>query len=54
MELTNEQWGIDFPKNPYKGQIFYYPDTEDIFEYVISHDQPQWMLITRVDFSKPY
>ena len=39
---------------PYKGQIFYYPDTEDIFEYVISHNEPQWMLITKVDFSKPY
>ena len=26
---------IHFPKNPYDGQIFYYPPTEDIFEYAI-------------------
>ena len=29
--MPNDKW-IHFPKNPYDGQIFYYPPTEDIFE----------------------
>ena len=27
--MPNDKW-INFPKNPYDGQIFYYPPTEDI------------------------
>ena len=27
--MPNDKW-IHFPKNPYEGQIFYYPPTEDI------------------------
>ena len=29
--MPNDKW-IHFPKNPYDGQIFYYPPTKDIFE----------------------
>jgi|9_EtaG_2_1085328.scaffolds.fasta_scaffold129902_2 hypothetical protein len=58
--MPNDKW-INFPKNPYKGQIFYYPETEDIFEFIIPDaellfqrlDKPRWILITNQDFSKP-
>ena len=31
----NNNWGINFPDNPYEGQIFYYPHTQDTFTYVV-------------------
>ena len=34
MKKTNN-WGINFPDNPYEGQIFYYPHTQDTFTYVV-------------------
>ena len=34
MKTTNN-WGINFPDNPYEGQIFYYPHTQDTFTYVV-------------------
>ena len=46
--MTNNKW-IDFPKNPYEGQIFYYPATKDTFTYIIPKDHPedgQWVLIS--------
>ena len=38
--MTNDKW-INFPKNPYEGQIFYYPDTKDTFTYVIPKKYPE-------------
>ena len=52
--MTNDKW-IHFPKNPYEGQIFYYPDTKDTFTYVIPKKYPEnvylddkgeWVLIS--------
>ena len=46
--MPNNKW-INFPKNPYDGQIFYYPATKDTFTYVIPKDHPeygQWGLIS--------
>ena len=55
--MPNDKW-IHFPKNPYEGQIFYYPPTEDIFEYVVPDKslrhklgEPRWIMITSQDFS---
>ena len=55
--MPNDKW-INFPKNPYDGQIFYYPPTEDIFEYAIPPEhlrkqlgEPRWIMITSQDFS---
>ena len=44
MKKTNN-WGINFPDNPYEGQIFYYPRTQDTFTYVVPKNQSgsgQW------------
>ena len=56
-KMPNEKW-INFPKDPYDGQIFYYPPTEDIFEYAIPPEhlreqlgEPRWIMITSQDFS---
>ena len=38
MKKTNN-WGINFPDNPYEGQIFYYPHTQDTFTYVVPKNQ---------------
>ena len=46
--MPNDKW-IHFPKNPYEGQIFYYPATKDTFTYIIPKDHPndgQWVLIS--------
>ena len=46
--MTNNKW-IDFPKNPYEGQVFYYPATKDTFTYVIPKNYPdkgEWVLIS--------
>lgn len=46
--MTNHKW-IHFPKNPYEGQVFYYPDTKDTFTYVIPKNFPEkgeWVLIS--------
>ena len=54
--MPNNNW-INFPKNPYEGQIFYYPDTEDTFTYIAPSKkigEGQWVMITHQDFSKPY
>ena len=55
--MPNDKW-IHFPKNPYEGQIFYYPPTEDIFVYSIPPEylrqqlgEPRWIMITSLDFS---
>ena len=55
--MPNDKW-IHFPKNPYESQIFYYPPTEDIFEYVVPDKslrhklgEPRWIMITSLDFS---
>ena len=48
MKKTNN-WGINFPDNPYEGQIFYYPATKDTFTYIIPKDHPeygQWVVIS--------
>ena len=37
--MTNDKW-IQFPKNPYEGQIFYYPATKDTFTYIIPKGHP--------------
>ena len=56
--MPNDKW-IHFPKNPYEGQIFYYPPTEDIFVYSIPPEylrqqlgEPRWIMITSQDFSR--
>ena len=33
--MPSNNWGINFPDNPYEGQIFYYPHTQDTFTYVV-------------------
>ena len=46
--MTNNKW-IDFPKNPYEGQVFNYPATKDTFTYVIPKNYPdkgEWVLIS--------
>ena len=46
--MPNNNW-IKFPKNPYEGQIFYYPATKDTFTYIIPKGQSeygQWVLIS--------
>ena len=46
--MPNDKW-IHFPKNPYEGQIFYYPHTKDTFTYIIPQNPPddgQWVLIS--------
>ena len=46
--MPNDKW-IHFHKNPYDGQIFYYPPTKDTFTYVIPKNEPeygQWVLIS--------
>ena len=46
--MTNNKW-INFPKNPYEGQVFYYPATKDTFTYIIPKGQPeygQWVVIS--------
>ena len=53
--MTNNNWCINFPDNPYEGQIFYYPRTQDTFTYVIPKKYPEnvylddkgeWVLIS--------
>jgi hypothetical protein len=54
--MPNNNW-INFPKNPYDGQVFYYPPTEDTFTYIAPSKkigEGQWIMITHQDFSKPY
>ena len=46
--MPNDKW-IHFPKNPYEGQVFYYPATKDTFTYIIPQNPPddgQWVLIS--------
>ena len=53
--MTNNNWGINFPDNPYEGQIFYYPRTQDTFTYVIPKNQSgsgEWVMVTYQNFSK--
>ena len=38
--MPNDKW-IHFPKNPYEGQIFYYPHTKDTFTYIIPRNEPE-------------
>ena len=52
--MTNDKW-IQFPKNPYEGQICYCPDTKDTFTYVIPKNYPdkgEWVMVTYQNFSK--
>ena len=52
--MPNDKW-IHFPKNPYEGQIFYYPATKDTFTYIIPKDHPengQWVHISYDPFIK--
>jgi len=52
--MPNDKW-IHFPKNPYEGQIFYYPATKDTFTYIIPKNQPeygQWVAISYDLFMK--
>ena len=66
--MPNNNW-INFPKDPYDGQVFYYPPTEDCFTYIatfqkkLEKDNGLWLLIkiflnlTRlllIDRSLPY
>ena len=47
--MPNNNWGINFPDNPYEGQIFYYPHTQDTFTYIIPRKEPengQWVVIS--------
>tara|TARA_Y100000401_G_C8164947_1_gene146216 strand:- start:42 stop:218 length:177 start_codon:yes stop_codon:yes gene_type:complete len=55
--MTNDS-KINFPKNPYDGQIFYYEPDKDIYEYAIPPEhlreqlgEPRWIIITSQDFS---
>ena len=51
--MTNNKW-INFPENPYEGQIFYYPHTQDTFTYVVPKNQSgsgEWVMVTYKDFS---
>ena len=53
MKKTNN-WGINFPDNPYEGQIFYYPHTQDTFTYVVPKNQSglgEWVMVTYQDFN---
>ena len=46
--MPNDKW-IHFPKNPYEGQIFYYPHTKDTFTYFNPRNEPengQWVMIS--------
>ena len=52
--MPNDKW-IHFPKNPYEGQIFYYPHTKDTFTYIIPKGQSeygQWVVISYDLFMK--
>ena len=52
--MPNDKW-IHFPKNPYEGQIFYYPATKDTFTYIIPKVKPkngQWVHISYDPFIK--
>ena len=52
--MPNNNWGINFPENPYEGQIFYYPHTQDTFTYVVPKNQSgsgQWVMVTNQDFT---
>ena len=52
--MPNDKW-IHFPKNPYEGQVFYYPATKDTFTYVIPKNYPdkgEWVMVTYQNFSK--
>ena len=52
--MTNNKW-IHFPKNPYEGQVFYYPATKDTFTYIIPKGQSkygQWVHISYDPFIK--
>ncbi len=54
--MPNNNW-INFPKDPYEGQVFYYPPTEDTFTYIAPSKKTgkgHWIMITNQDFSKPY
>tara|TARA_R100001015_G_C4451209_1_gene41306 strand:+ start:329 stop:499 length:171 start_codon:yes stop_codon:yes gene_type:complete len=54
---TDNNWGINFPKNPYDGQVFYYPHTKDTFTYIVPKIQSgtgEWLLITYQDFSNSF
>ena len=47
-KMPNDKW-IHFPKNPYEGQVFYYPATKDTFTYVIPKNYPdkgEWVMIS--------
>ena len=40
--------------NPYEGQIFYYPHTQDTFTYIVPKNQSgsgQWVMVTYQDFT---
>ena len=53
-KMPNNNWGINFPDNPYEGQIFYYPHTQDTFTYVVPKNQSgtgQWVMVTYQDFT---
>ena len=53
--MPNNNW-INFPKDPYDGQVFYYPPTEDCFTYIAPSKKTgegQWIMITHQDFSRP-
>ena len=55
--MPNNNWGINFPDNPYDGQVFYYPHTKDTFTYIvpkIKSGTGEWLLITYQDFSNSY
>ena len=32
----------DFPKNPYKGQIFYDPDSETVYEFFVPNENDEF------------
>jgi len=52
--MPNDKW-IHFPKNPYEGQIFYYPHTQDTFTYVVPKNQSgsgEWVMITYQNFTR--
>ena len=52
--MPNDKW-IHFPKNPYEGQVFYYPATKDTFTYVIPRNETengQWVHISYDPFIK--
>ena len=32
----------DFPKNPYKGQIFYDPDSDTVYKYFVPNENDEF------------